>query len=121
MATVDLVARLVLENGMRWGEVAADWQRDDVTAILDRTGPRRHFLTRPRGGSKTSDLGAVLIAALIDQAPAASRSYAFAVDRGSGRTARRCHRRVPGPNTGDTWCPPSRRLEADQPNHRCDL
>jgi len=81
VGTVDLVAGLVLEDGSRWGEVAADWQWDDVKAILDRTGPRRHFLTRPRGGSKTSDLGAVIIAALVDQAPAASRSYGFAVDR----------------------------------------
>ena len=81
MQTADLIAGLVLEDGSRWGEVAADWQWDDVQAILDRTGPRRHFLTRPRGGSKTSDLGAVIIAVLIDQAPAASRSYGFAVDR----------------------------------------
>jgi len=70
-----------LEDGSRWGEVAIDWQWDDARAVLDRTGPRRHFLTRPRGGSKTSDLGAVIIAALIDQAPTASRSYGFAVDR----------------------------------------
>jgi len=79
--TGDLIAGLVLEDGSRWGEVAAVWQGDDVEAILDRTGPRRHFLTRPRGGSKTSDLGAVIIAVLIDQAPVASRSYGFAVDR----------------------------------------
>ncbi len=81
MQTVDLVAGLVLEDGKRWGEVAADWQWDDARAVLDRTGPRRHYLTRPRGGSKTSDLGAVVVAALIDQAPVASRSYGFAVDR----------------------------------------
>ena len=81
MQTVDLVAGLALEDGKRWGEVAADWQWDDARAVLDRTGPRQHFLTRPRGGSKTSDLGAVVIAALIDQAPVASRSYGFAVDR----------------------------------------
>ena len=81
MQTADLIAGLVLEDGNRWGEVAADWQWDDVKAILDRTGHRRHFLTRPRGGSKTSDIGAVIIAALVDQAPTASRSYGFAVDR----------------------------------------
>jgi len=79
--TVDLMAGLVLDDGKRWGQVALDWQWDDARAVLDRSGPRRHFLTRPRGGSKTSDLGAVIIAALIDQAPPASRSYGFAVDR----------------------------------------
>jgi phage terminase large subunit-like protein len=38
-------------------------------------------LTRPRGASKTTDLAAVCVAALIEQLPAGSRSYAFAVDR----------------------------------------
>ena len=81
MQTVDLVAGLVLEDGRRWGEAAEPWQWEDVKAVLIRSGPRRHYLTRPRGASKTGDLGAVAIAILLDQAPRNSRSYGFAADR----------------------------------------
>jgi hypothetical protein len=76
-----VVAALVCEDGRRWGERAAPWQRDDARAILDLDGPRRHYLTRPRGGSKTDDVGAVSIGALLEQLPALSKSYAFAADR----------------------------------------
>lgn len=82
MGAIDILSGLVLEDGgRRWGEAAERWQWEDARAILDQTGPRRHFLTRPRGGSKTSDLGAVSIAMLLDQAPRASRSYGFAADK----------------------------------------
>lgn len=70
----------MLENGHRWGSVAEPWQVEDAVAILDTTGPRRHFLTRPRGASKTSDLAGVSIALMLE-APPSSRSYAFAGDR----------------------------------------
>jgi hypothetical protein len=76
-----LMAALVLEDGSRWGERAAPWQLDDARAVLDLSGPRRHYLTRPRGGSKTSDVGGVAVAALLEQLPTGSRSYAFAADR----------------------------------------
>lgn len=76
-----LLAGLVLDDGRRWGEVAAGWQRDDAVAVLDVDGPRLHFQTRPRGGSKTTDLAAVSTVALLTQAPARSRSYAYAADR----------------------------------------
>lgn len=75
-----LVLGLVTEDGPRWGEVATDWQRADAAAVLDLDGPRSHFVTRPRGASKTTDLAAVAIAALLEQAPPASRSYWVAVD-----------------------------------------
>jgi hypothetical protein len=74
------VAAMVLEDGRRWGEVAAPWQWADARAVLDVSGPRLHWLGRPRGGSKSTDLAAVAIAALLHQAPAASRSYVVAVD-----------------------------------------
>lgn len=78
---LDVMHGLVLEDGRRWGEAAIEWQRADAAAILDVTGARRHFVTRPRGGSKTTDLAGVIIAVLLVQAPPASRSYAFASDR----------------------------------------
>ena len=80
MKTVDLLAGLVLEDGRRWGEAAESWQWQDAQAVLDVSGPRRHYLTRPRGGSKTADLGGIAIAVLLDEAPRNSRSYGFAAD-----------------------------------------
>ena len=76
-----LLMSLVLENERRWGEAAQPFQRTDAAAVLDLSGPRRHYLTRPRGGSKTTDLAGIGAAVLLEQAPAGSRSYAFAADR----------------------------------------
>lgn len=75
-----LLGGLVLDDGSRWGDVASAHQRADARAVLDTNGPLLHFQTRPRGGSKTTDEAGVALAALLDQAPAASRSYAVAVD-----------------------------------------
>jgi phage terminase large subunit-like protein len=75
-----LLSSLVLESGARWGEVARPFQVEDARAVLDLSGPRRHYLTRPRGGSKTTDLAGIGAAVLLEQAPAGSRSYAFAAD-----------------------------------------
>lgn len=47
--------------------------RNDVMTAMS-------YLTRPRGGSKTSDLAGVAIALML-QAPESTRSYAFAADR----------------------------------------
>jgi hypothetical protein len=78
---LDLMLSLRLEDGRPWGEAATDWQLADAREALDLAGPRRHVWTRPRGGSKTTDAAGVGLAALIKQAPARSRSYAFAGDR----------------------------------------
>lgn len=77
-----LLHGLVLEDGTRWGESAADFQRDDAVAILEPgvDDPRLHFLTRPRGGSKTSDLAGVAIVALLDQFGPGDQGYAVAAD-----------------------------------------
>ena len=80
MSALEVLSALVLEDGSRWGSVAEPWQVEDAKAILDMTGPRRHFLTRPRGASKTSDLGGIAIALMLE-APPSSRSYAFGADR----------------------------------------
>jgi phage terminase large subunit-like protein len=78
---LELLAALVLEGGSRWGEAAEPWQWDDASAVLDVDGRRRHFLTRPRGGSKTTDLGGIAVAALLEQLPRLSESPAYAADR----------------------------------------
>jgi phage terminase large subunit-like protein len=78
---LELLHGLVLEDGRRWGEAAERWQREDAAAVLDQDGPRLHFQTRPRGGSKTGDGAGVAVAALLAQAPRRSRSFAYAADR----------------------------------------
>lgn len=73
---------LVIEDGRRWGEAAADFQRDDARAILEPApdDPRLHFVTRPRGGSKTCDNAGIAIAALLEQFGPAEQGYAVAAD-----------------------------------------
>lgn len=83
-AALDLMHGLVLEDGRRWGEAATDFQRADAEAVLDGTRPN-HFLTRPRGDSKTSDLGGMNVAVALAQAPPRSRLYALAADEKQGR------------------------------------
>jgi hypothetical protein len=83
---IDLLASLVVEDGRRWGEAAAPFQWEDARAVLDPVSATPyHFLTRARGGSKTSDLGAMAIAAMLAQLPARSRLYGIAADQDQGR------------------------------------
>jgi phage terminase large subunit-like protein len=80
-----VLASLIREDGTRWGKAAQPWQWDDAEAILDLHGPPNHFMTRPRGGSKTTDLGGIALAVILTQAPPGSRCYALAADREQGR------------------------------------
>ena len=86
-ASMALLGGLVLEDGRRWADAATDWQMADARAVLEpgQTGARQHFLTRPRGGSKTTDLAGICLAALLEQLPAGSRAYWVAADRDQGR------------------------------------
>jgi phage terminase large subunit-like protein len=47
--------------------------------------PVLHFLTRPRSGSKTTDLAGMTLAALVEQVPPGGRAYAVAADRDQAR------------------------------------
>ena len=87
MTALSLLAGLVLEDGSRWGAVATEWQLADARAILDPEpgGPLLHFITRPRSGSKTSDLAGMATAALIELLPAGGRMYALAADKDQAR------------------------------------
>ncbi len=84
---LDVLGGLVLEDGRRWGEAAAPWQSDDARAILEPApdDPHLHFLTRPRGASKTSDLGGIAVTALLTQLPRQARGYAVAADADQAR------------------------------------
>ncbi|MGE3194113.1 MAG: hypothetical protein AB7K08_11675 [Microbacteriaceae bacterium] len=82
---LELLAGLIIDDeGTRWGDVAEPFQRADAAAILTATSPsdvRLHYDTRPRGGSKTTDLAAVLLVVLLTQAPRRSTSHAYARDQ----------------------------------------
>jgi phage terminase large subunit-like protein len=80
-----LLASCELDDGRRWGEAALPWQWEDASAILDPAGPRYHFVTRPRGASKTTDLGAITLSYMLSQAPNGARLYALAADRDQGK------------------------------------
>jgi hypothetical protein len=84
-AALAVMHALVLEDGRRWGDAAAAFQRHDAEAVLDTTGTPYSFLTRARGGSKSSDLGGMAIAAMLAQAPRGARLYGLAADRDQGR------------------------------------
>jgi hypothetical protein len=79
-----MLAGLVLDDeGTMWGDVAEPWQRADAAAILLGTAPedvRLHFQTRPKGGSKTTDQAAVLLVAMLTQAPRGATLHAYASD-----------------------------------------
>jgi hypothetical protein len=78
---VSIRLALRTETGARWGDIATPEQRADSAAVLDLGGPRHHYHTRPRGGSKSTDVAGDVIAALLTQLPRMSRSYGYAADR----------------------------------------
>src|SRR5262245_51741925 len=80
-----ILASLIREDGTHWGKAPQPWQWEDAKAILNLQGPPNHFMTRPRGGSKTTDLGGIALAVMLTQAPPGSKCYALAADREQGR------------------------------------
>lgn len=75
-----LLGGLRLEDGQSWAAMATQWQQDDAAAALDLTGPRLHYLGRPRGGSKTTDAAALALVALLT-GPPRSTSLVYASDQ----------------------------------------
>ncbi|HEY5161114.1 MAG TPA: hypothetical protein VII83_08625, partial [Gaiellaceae bacterium] len=85
-AALDVLNGLVLEDGRRWGDVATDWQLEDAEAIFDpESATPYHFDTRPRGGAKTSDLGGIVLALMLTEAPAGAKLYGAAADKDQAR------------------------------------
>jgi phage terminase large subunit-like protein len=80
-AALTILAAMVLEDGQLWGDVAAPFQWEDAAAIFSDDGPHWHFLTRARGGSKTTDLAGVSLAWLATIAAPGARGYVFAGDK----------------------------------------
>lgn len=80
-----VMASLVLEDGRRWGEAAVPHQWSDARAVLTVDGPRRHWLGRSRGYSKTTDTAGMAVAMMLCQLPPGSAAYAGAADRDQAR------------------------------------
>lgn len=78
---LDALSLMVLEDGRRWGETAADFQWANARAILDMgCEVRQHWIELPRGARKTTDLAGIQLAALYAQAPPMARLYVGASD-----------------------------------------
>lgn len=79
---MEVLAGLVLDDGRRWASAATPWQLNDARAVLDPADgdPRLHWLGRPKGGSKTTDLSGMSIAWLVTQAPPMTEGFAVASD-----------------------------------------
>lgn len=82
---LDILSLMVLEDGHRWGETAAGFQRENAAAILDPGAPLQHWIELPRGARKTTDIAAVVLAALREQAPPMARAYVGAADEDQAR------------------------------------
>jgi hypothetical protein len=80
----DVLSRLRLEDGDLWIDRAADFQLTDALAALEDSGRPYGFGTRGRGGSKTTDAGAVSLAWLAT-APGGARGYWAASDLDQAR------------------------------------
>lgn len=79
-AALDVLASLVIDDGRRWGEAASPLQWGDAAAVLDVTGPRRHWLGRAKGYSKTGDVAGLSLAVLLTQLRPGAEAYAAATD-----------------------------------------
>lgn len=75
-----VLAALKLDDGRRWGDAAELWQWEDARAVLSPDSPSLHWLGRPKGGSKSTDLAGVGIAWLLTQAPPMVEAYVVAAD-----------------------------------------
>jgi len=81
MNPINIMNALVLEDGREWGSVAAPFQLADASAIFEVSAVRFHWLGRPRGGSKTTDVAGVALSWLASAARPGARGYVVAADK----------------------------------------
>lgn len=78
-----VLAGLRREDGRPWGAAADNVQIANARAILDATGPRRHWTGAPRGYGKTETTAGLALAELIvGRIPMSQPAYVAAADRG---------------------------------------
>jgi hypothetical protein len=81
----DVLASLRLDDGRLWVDAAHDFQIEDALAVIEGEQPY-NFLTRPRGGSKTTDLGGAALS-MLAAADGRERLYWLAADVDQGALA----------------------------------
>src|SRR3990172_5020149 len=74
---------VLLEDGRPFGDLIEPWQEEDFRA-LDDPAHRHAYLERPRGHSKTGDLGTEAVAELVLGRPG-SQLYCAAADEDQAR------------------------------------
>ena len=84
MNPIAMMAGLVMEDGRRWGDVAEEFQWQTARWFFDADSTPYRWESRPRGGSKTTDVAGLLLVALTTTLPPGSRAYCVAVDRDQG-------------------------------------
>jgi hypothetical protein len=77
--SLDLLAALTDSVG-RWGDTCTEVQWNDAEAILNLDGPRRHWIGRAKGFSKSRDVAALSVVALLTQFPPGAQGYIAASD-----------------------------------------
>jgi hypothetical protein len=80
---LEVLAGLVLESGERWGACATEVQWRDATAVLaPDPSPRRFWIGRTRGYSKTGDAAGYVVAAVLGGlVPGGGKGFFCAADR----------------------------------------
>jgi hypothetical protein len=81
----ELLCGLVMPDGRAWGQIATGVQRRDSRAVLSPRGPRRHWIGRARGYSKTEDLAALSLVAMLVLLVSGQEAYCVARDRDQAR------------------------------------
>jgi hypothetical protein len=81
----ELLCGLVMPDGRSWGAVAVVVQKRDARAVLSASGPRRHWIGRARGYSKTEDAAALMLVAMLVLLRPGAEAYCVARDRDQAR------------------------------------
>jgi hypothetical protein len=89
MVNLDPLALLaaLTDHVGQWGPMATADQWNDATAVLDLSGPRRHWQGRAKGYSKTRDAAATSIVAGLTQFPTPSDELGYVAASDSDQAA----------------------------------
>lgn len=86
LSALELLASLVLPSGERWGDEAVSVQWADARAVLAAPGgPRRHWISRARGYSKSEDAAGMTLAVMWCDLAVGDECVGFARDRDQAR------------------------------------
>ena len=79
-----LLAAIVLRDDSRWGDVSR-WQWKLAEWAFDERARPNRWESRPRGGSKSTDVSAIAMVAMLTTLPAGSQLDVYAADQDQAR------------------------------------